>query len=639
MGIIKNERASTERQMSDVKTQKEKQKQKLNDTLSSIKSTKDHKNQINNDDILSFDFTALNHEMETSATSITSIQKELDSLSNRKSETQSKYNDVNNQINSLSGELQALNNLINKTKESNTQDDEANALLNAIDVEKGYEKALSAALGQFLSMAGTNEDASVYWSNSHANVETPSDATALLEFVTAPRTLHPLLKATGICDALPDDASSLKAGQCLITKSGAMMRWDGLYVCSDIKSQDNSAIILEQKNRVIDIEKTLKDLIINKEAIKKTLDQTHEKNDNLNHKISELRSKKQQLEKQKTEKTFHYERVKDKLASYDSQLQEMEKRLSSQEQELADIDVKLADIETQISQSDDNTLNDFQGKIDAINATIANTQNDVNTTQSHLSDLKQQLKTREDRARDLKSAIERLSLQSKKAQSQHDDLNRRIGAIDDKIDTLKTEKNMDNTDELRDDLFNKITFQETECRNISDILNVKETEYKSLQNDLRKAENNAAQARENRAVLQTNIANINQDMERIQSDIEDRFELNPQQLEERVFSLFDSQIPAIGDLHNEKDTVTRQRDGIGPVNLRAAIESQEAEKHLADMEGEHNDLTKAIDQLRSGISKLNKEAQFRYRLCPRQSTFPTFVQPIIRRRTGLFIHG
>ncbi len=55
----------------------------------------------------------------------------------------------------------------------------------------------------------------------------------------------------------------------------------------------------------------------------------------------------------------------------------------------------------------------------------------------------------------------------------------------------------------------------------------------------------------------------------------------------------------------------RERDSIGPVNLRAEIEMQEISEKLAQFETDKTDLEEAIAKLRRAISELNKEARHR----------------------------
>ncbi len=55
----------------------------------------------------------------------------------------------------------------------------------------------------------------------------------------------------------------------------------------------------------------------------------------------------------------------------------------------------------------------------------------------------------------------------------------------------------------------------------------------------------------------------------------------------------------------------RERDNMGPVNLRAEAEAKELDAQIAGMQSERGDLIAAIGRLRQGISSLNREGRER----------------------------
>jgi chromosome segregation protein len=59
------------------------------------------------------------------------------------------------------------------------------------------------------------------------------------------------------------------------------------------------------------------------------------------------------------------------------------------------------------------------------------------------------------------------------------------------------------------------------------------------------------------------------------------------------------------------DRLLREREGLGPVNLRAEIEAQEIEERIARLEREKEELSEAIAKLRGSIAHLNREGRER----------------------------
>ena len=64
-------------------------------------------------------------------------------------------------------------------------------------------------------------------------------------------------------------------------------------------------------------------------------------------------------------------------------------------------------------------------------------------------------------------------------------------------------------------------------------------------------------------------------------------------------------------LEDRVSRLHRERDSIGPVNLRAEAEMAEIDARLEEMHKERDDLTEAIAKLRSAIATLNKEGRAR----------------------------
>ena len=79
------------------------------------------------------------------------------------------------------------------------------------------------------------------------------------------------------------------------------------------------------------------------------------------------------------------------------------------------------------------------------------------------------------------------------------------------------------------------------------------------------------------------------------------------------------ELPAPADLsaeaeeraHRRQDRLTRERDEMGPVNLRAELEAGEVEARLASIDHDRDELATAINKLRGSIGHLNREGRER----------------------------
>jgi chromosome segregation protein len=91
--------------------------------------------------------------------------------------------------------------------------------------------------------------------------------------------------------------------------------------------------------------------------------------------------------------------------------------------------------------------------------------------------------------------------------------------------------------------------------------------------------------------------------------IRERLGLAPEALAEAMAQA--DPLPSRADLSARQATLTREREQIGPVNLRAETELLELSTEIAKLEGERLDLTEAIARLRQAIGTLNAEARAR----------------------------
>ena len=97
-----------------------------------------------------------------------------------------------------------------------------------IAVAPGYEAALAAALGDDLSAPLAPGDRARGWSGAPTVAAAPGN---LLDHVRAPAALHARLGQIIVCDV--DDGRPLAPGQRMVTRDGAMRRWDGFRSIGD----------------------------------------------------------------------------------------------------------------------------------------------------------------------------------------------------------------------------------------------------------------------------------------------------------------------------------------------------------------------------------------------------------------------
>ena len=140
-----------------------------------------------------------------------------------------------------------------------------------------------------------------------------------------------------------------------------------------------------------------------------------------------------------------------------------------------------------------------------------------------------------------------------------------------------------------------------------------EKDVASTNKALKDVENILGEAREKRAHSQAFLSSLNEQISEMEKAVREKMEMSPKDLigHAAAGDLVNYVIDDLPKLKDQKDKHVRERDSIGPVNLRAEVETSELEKELTALLHERQDLVQAIDELRGGINKINNEARER----------------------------
>ena len=149
-------------------------------------------------------------------------------------------------------------------------------LLDALSVEPGFEKALGAAFGDDLE-ASSDRGAPSHWLPLDPYMDVPGlpeGATPLSEHVKA---LPELARRIAFIGLVADEAtgaalqSSLRPGQQLVTRDGALWRWDGYTVRAGAPLP--AAVRLSQRNRLAEIRGQIDGVAAEQDTAQQAVDQ------------------------------------------------------------------------------------------------------------------------------------------------------------------------------------------------------------------------------------------------------------------------------------------------------------------------------------------------------------------------------
>jgi len=475
-----------------------------------------------------------------------------------------------------------------------------------VHVEKGFEDALAAALGDGLA-APQGQDRNGYWLEAGVGqyAGCPEGASPLLAHLSAPKALHAALSGIGIVRDEGEAVTlqpSLKPGQALTTKDGGLWRWDGFV--QPVGSETAAAQRLRQEARLREVENLLPALETKAAEAQHLVDAALEKRQASEAASQQLREEARQLDQAMLAAIRNDEKAgaalataRQRMAELDAAQDEARTALTEAEKEASDIR-DIAALAEAVAMATTHAEEKRQRLADAMGAerTIRN----ARTMREH---------RRHEIMRETNSWTER----QQGARHRLDELASRQSSA-----AAEAEALADMPQEIRrrrDDLAGLIDTAETARRDAADQLAEAETRLRLAEEGLRAAEQAHAHAREEsiRCKSQRNLAR--QEQTSLVERIRERLNAAPDALAEIAgldpAEIIDTSEDAIAVLEQRHERLIRERENVGPVNLRAEEEMKEVEERIASIETERDDLIAAIAKLRSAINQLNREGRER----------------------------
>jgi chromosome segregation protein len=145
----------------------------------------------------------------------------------------------------------------------------------------------------------------------------------------------------------------------------------------------------------------------------------------------------------------------------------------------------------------------------------------------------------------------------------------------------------------------------------ADELATAENHLREADQELRDAEVKLAQAREGRVRIEGFVEQAKHAVDNLIERIRERIEATPEELLAIAEHELEKELPDLEAIERRYERLLRERDTMGPVNLRAEQESQELEEQIESLGSERLELLEAVDKLRQGINQLNREGRQR----------------------------
>lgn len=533
--------------------------------------------------------------------SVDTAQQKCDDARQTQQTTREAFSKIQSEVNALESVLK-----------SETQQG-FRPVLDEIKADAGFEAALSKALGDTI-MASTQSDAPVVWTgkgNTATAPSFPSGVSALRPHIKAPEALQIALSYIGYVE---DDeagdiaASQLSAGQSLVSKNGAYWRWDGLHIRA--KAMDRNAVRLKNKNRFDELQSMLPAAQAASGEAQSAMQSAQEELNAARSLAQSLEQDVRNLDRTLSTKRQELQRTIERRSATESEIAKLEEGLTLAGDDIVRLEEAVSTHRTSMTSFDDTAIEQQNIEVQQRKLALAAAQAALSEATTALEVYQQDMNRREGRLRAIGDERINLTNRTIRARERLKQLDEREVGLNEKLSEIQSRP--DEITAQRLNLLDNLKQMENLRNEASDILAQAEKDLAETTALLKQAEAALGETRERRAKAQAMMEASSGSIEIISQSIADQFAMTPDELW-LTSEMNNDRLTAepIDKIRGKRDRLIRERDGMGPVNLRADVESQEVEQHMSKLIAERADLTQAIEELRGGINRLNKEARER----------------------------
>ncbi|CAN7199037.1 chromosome segregation SMC family protein [Rhizobium sp. LjRoot258] len=476
-------------------------------------------------------------------------------------------------------------------------------------VDRGFETALGAALGDDIE-SPLDPKAPAHWSGNGdggADPALPAGTTPLIDYVRAPAPLMRRLKQIGLVSS--SDAAALmrdlKPGQRLVTKEGAVYRWDGHVAGADAPSA--AALRLAQKNRLAELE--------NEAALARDI--LTEAEERLAGAVDAIGLQEQRLAEARDTSRISARQLaeaREALAVAERASGDLIRRRDVIAEAVSQLQIQLEDLSIQ----EENARVELEDAPDltAIDERLRSQQVEVATDRGALAEARARHESlnRENEARQRRIVAigqERETWRQRAASAEGHIATLRDREQEAREEAAELEMAPDEFDDKRRALLNELQKTEEARRQAADVLAEAEFVQRDADHKAATALSELAESRERRGRAEERLVSAREKRQETEARIRETLNVAPHEAL-RLTGLETLQAaPDLREVERELERLKMERERLGAVNLRAEEEQKELSGKLEALIKERDDVIDAIRKLRGAIQSLNREGRER----------------------------
>jgi len=548
---------------------------------------------------------------ETAVNAATQAEQALATIEQARSETQSREADARAERSEAEGETNAIRaevTALAKLVERDTA--EGGQIIDRLQVEKGFEKALGAALADDLRAPEVDVDGPTGWAVLPAydqDQPLPDGVTALTQHVSVPDVLGRRMGQIGLVDA--DDGNRLqpllKPGQRLVSTEGDVWRWDGFRAWAE-DAPSSAALRLQQLNRLEELKQLLERATVRMGAAQKAHESLNDLLAEQSRTEREARDARRDADREVGEAARFMSRAEADRDMAQGRIETLKLAVERHEEE-ANVAIRQRN-EAETALSSLGNLEAARDDIEDLRMTVEAARMTMMTKRSTFDEVRREGEARTRRSQEVTKELSGWRHRLETAEKRSAELFERKGQAEEELATAVAAPA--EISAQRDALGQAIEDAEKRRQAAADQLAIGETQVREAMNKERDLERAASEAREVRAAAEARTDAAREAVQAAKDRIQEVLETTPEALLENLNTDAD-RMPPSDQVEAEVNRLKRQRDALGAVNLRAEEDAREVEHEHAQLLNEKTDLEEAIKALRGGIASLNREGRER----------------------------
>ncbi|MBN8929419.1 MAG: chromosome segregation protein SMC [Rhodospirillales bacterium 69-11] len=479
-------------------------------------------------------------------------------------------------------------------------------MVDALTVPAGLEAALGAALGEELTSA-LNPGAARHWRELppfDPAPALPDGVTAFAALVQGPPALARVLSQIGLVENDSDGESrqaALAPGQVLVSRAGAIWRWDGYTIRAGTPTA--AAVRLQQRNRLATLRAKLASAEQDAAAARKARGEAETA-------AQAAAQAEQQVRTARREAEHRLERGRAAAAQWRNQASTAAQRLAGVDEQLARVTPEREEAEAALAtakaaHADVPDITALRAAVEESRRLLSAARTRESTARTQRDTLGREHAARQNRRRVIVQERQLWTERAADARGRVTDLAARRAEAEAEHAALEAAPAQIAT--RRAEAQTALQAAEAAHRRAAEALQAATREADQADRAARAGDAALAAAREALVRAEGNAQQADHAWGTVAERILERLGVNPT-LPEPPADLS----PEVEDKAKRKfERLQKERDEMGPVNLRAEVEAEEIEKQIATIDTERDEINTAIAKLRGSIGHLNREGRER----------------------------